>query len=210
MQIILAYIIGHLPSNLLRVFFYKNILGYTIDKSHLGWRTIIAVEKAEIFESKIGPGNQFIGPFTMQIKKGVKINEKNQFHCGKWTKTKAAQALPYERYMELRENSHISPSNYFDISGSFILGKNSWIAGRGSQFWTHGASADTRTIFIGEDCYIGSAVRFKPQTSLGNNSLVALGSIVTKTFKENNIVIGGNPAKILRKNYDWKTKKEII
>ena len=103
----------------------------------------------------------------------------------------------------------ITSNHYFDVAGTFVLGNNSWIAGIGSQFWTHGAGVQERNITIGERCYLGSAVRFAPGSSVGDNCIVGLGSVVTKEFNSNNAVIAGHPAKIIRENYDWKTKQTI-
>ena len=103
----------------------------------------------------------------------------------------------------------ITSNHYFDVVGAFVLGNNSWIAGTGSQFWTHGAGVQERNITIGEHCYLGSAVRFAPGSSVGDNCIVGLGSVVTKKFNSNNAMIAGHPARIIRENYDWKTKQDI-
>ena len=42
---------------------------------------------------------------------------------------------------------NIISGHYFDLSGSISIGKHSWIAGYGSQFWTHGTSTpDTKVV----------------------------------------------------------------
>ncbi len=107
----------------------------------------------------------------------------------------------------MEENSRISSRHLFDVAGSIIIGENSHIAGANSQFWTHGASVTKRNIHIGKNCYIGSAVRFKPGASIGNGNIVGIGSVVTRNFNSENVMIGGNPATILKNNYYWK--KEI-
>ncbi len=37
-----------------------------------------------------------------------------------------------------------------------------------------------------------------------DNSIVAFGSIVTKSFTETNVIIAGIPAKIVKTNINWK------
>ena len=77
----------------------------------------------------------------------------------------------------------------------------------GSQFWTHGAGVVDRNIQIGRDCYLGSAIRFALGSGVGDNVIVAMGSVVTKKFEESMVMIGGVPATVLKRNYDWKLEE---
>ncbi len=54
-----------------------------------------------------------------------------------------------------------------------------------------------KPIRIGNKCWIGGNATINPGVSLGDNVVVASGSVVTKSFGDN-VVIGGNPAKVLR------------
>ena len=49
----------------------------------------------------------------------------------------------------------------------------------------------------GDNCWIGAHAVINPGVSLGDNVVVASGAVVTKSFG-NNVVIGGNPAKIIK------------
>ena len=55
-----------------------------------------------------------------------------------------------------------------------------------------------KAITIGNDCWIGGHATINPGVMLGNNVVVASGAVVTKSFGDN-LVIGGNPAKVLKK-----------
>jgi len=209
LRVVLGYLIGFLPFNKVRCFFYRIIFGYQIHRAYIGWRVIIVVDHAKLFDCRIEARSRFIGPVNITIQKGASIGKGNTFICGWWVKDVQFNEVDYKRELKIEENTRISSSHYFDIVGSVILGKDSWIAGKDSQFWTHGAGVTNRNIIIGERCYIGSAVRFAPGSSIGNNTIVGLGSVVTKNFKNENVVIAGHPAKILRENYDWKTKKTL-
>ena len=55
-----------------------------------------------------------------------------------------------------------------------------------------------KPITIGDNCWIGGMAVINPGVSLGDNVVVASGSVVTKSFGDN-VVIGGNPARILRR-----------
>lgn len=46
---------------------------------------------------------------------------------------------------------------------------------------------------IGDGCYIGTNAQIMPGVTIGNRSLVAAGSIVTKSIPDG-VVVGGNPA----------------
>ncbi len=81
-------------------------------------------------------------------------------------------------------------------------------------------------IVIGNNCFIGSNVTILYGVSLCDNVIVAAGSVVTNSFNESAIIIGGNPAKkiggwdrfakkniskaISVKNMNYKEKKDIV
>lgn len=55
----------------------------------------------------------------------------------------------------------------------------------------------TAPIIIGDNVFIGSNVTVLKGVTIGNNTVVAAGSLVTKSLPENT-VCGGNPANVLR------------
>jgi maltose O-acetyltransferase len=55
-----------------------------------------------------------------------------------------------------------------------------------------------KPVYIGENVFIGGNVKILKGVTIGNNSVIANGSIVTKDIPEN-VIAGGNPAKILRR-----------
>ncbi len=54
-----------------------------------------------------------------------------------------------------------------------------------------------KEIIIGNNVWIGGAAIILPGVTLGDNVVVAAGSVVTKSF-ENNVLIAGNPAKVIK------------
>jgi len=61
-----------------------------------------------------------------------------------------------------------------------------------------GGDIKTAKICIGENVFIGSNVKVLKGVSIGNNSVIANGSIVTKSIPED-VVAAGVPAKVIRK-----------
>ena len=61
-------------------------------------------------------------------------------------------------------------------------------------------------IKIGSNSFIGENATILYGVELPENTLVAAGAVVTKSFREPGIVIGGNPAKIIGSWDELKTK----
>ena len=60
-----------------------------------------------------------------------------------------------------------------------------------------------RTIEIGDRVWIGKDVKIGKNTRICSGSIVGWGSIVTRAFDEEKILIAGVPAKKLRDNVSW-------
>ncbi|MBE6196118.1 MAG: acyltransferase [Rikenellaceae bacterium] len=69
-----------------------------------------------------------------------------------------------------------------------------------SNIWA--ASAE---INIGENVWVGSNVRICKGVKIGDNAIIAACSVVTKDVPANSIA-AGNPARIVKENYDINTK----
>jgi acetyltransferase-like isoleucine patch superfamily enzyme len=59
---------------------------------------------------------------------------------------------------------------------------------------TRGVHADT---YIGRNCFIGTQALILPGVTIGDESIVAAGAVVTKDVPPHSVV-GGNPARVLR------------
>lgn len=55
-----------------------------------------------------------------------------------------------------------------------------------------------KPVNIGNNCWIGGNAVINPGVSLGHNVVVGSGAVVTKSFGDN-VVIAGNPAKIIKR-----------
>jgi len=110
------------------------------------------------------------------------------------------------------KNIHVG-DNFYANFGCVILdvcpvriGKNCFLAPNvGIYTATHPIRAEERylgleygaPITIGDNCWIGGNSVINPGVTLGNNVVVGSGSVVTKSFGDN-VVIAGNPARIIR------------
>ena len=183
----------------MRTLILKYGFGFRLGRgSRVGFGTILDVSSFSMGENSIvGPFNIFKGPFSVTIGNGCRITSLNQFHCGAWTLGKNFQS--YRRQITISDDVLITSGHFFDVSDSIFIGRGSWIAGRGSQFWTHGLGVKQRSVDIGAGTYVGSAVRFAPGAGVGDQCIVSLGSVVTKDFRaESAVLIAGVSAKVRR------------
>ncbi|OQA32761.1 MAG: Maltose O-acetyltransferase [Betaproteobacteria bacterium ADurb.Bin341] len=65
-------------------------------------------------------------------------------------------------------------------------------------------SLPSAPIEIGADCWIGANAVILPGVRLLSRTIVGAGSVVTRSVDERNVIIAGNPAKIVRQ----RTKKD--
>ncbi|MFC7393030.1 sugar O-acetyltransferase [Scopulibacillus cellulosilyticus] len=56
----------------------------------------------------------------------------------------------------------------------------------------------TKPVTIGDNVWIGGRAVINPGVAIGNNVVIGSGSVVTKNVPDS-VVVGGNPAKIIRK-----------
>lgn len=103
--------------------------------------------------------------------------------------------------------------------GNFIADKDHWPSEpylitigsncaltKGVKIFTHGGARVARRKYpnydvfgmveVGDYCYIGTNSLIMPGVKIRNGSMVAAGSVVTKSVPPN-MVVGGNPARIL-------------
>jgi len=199
LKLFLAILISILPFSYVRVFLYNVFLGFKISKSRIGWLSILNVEEFFMHKGKIGAFNFFTGPFSLMLEDQNRIGSFNYIRCGRW-----AVNFNQTSKLHLKKEAKIENQHYFDVFGEITIGKQSIIAGVRSQFWTHGSFSREVNIVIGDNCYIGSGVKFTPNSEISNNSVCAMGSVVSKKFKEESVIIAGVPAKVIKQNIDWR------
>ena len=107
--------------------------------------------------------------------------------------------------IHLGKNVFINAGCRFQDQGGIYIGDGTFI-GHNVILATlnHDLNPNTRAdmypkpIHIGKKVWIGSGAIVLPGISIGDNSVIAAGSVVTKNVPENS-VFGGNPAKFIKK-----------
>ena len=108
-----------------------------------------------------------------------------------------------------------------DSNGSIYLGDEAFLVTIGNhvqitagvKFFTQGGGWVFREeypdfdtfgrISIGNNVYIGNNALIMPGVSIGNNVIIGAGSVVTKSIPSD-VIVGGNPAKIIGTFADYK------
>lgn len=113
--------------------------------------------------------------------------------------------MDFGKNVEFGENVFVNASCHFQDQGGIRIGNNALI---GHQVvlatLDHGLTASERenlypaAIEIEDDVWIGSNSVILKGITIGEGAVVAAGSVVTKDVPAN-VVVGGNPAKVLRK-----------
>ena len=171
-----------------------------------------------LFKYEIGQnvkiGKSVINCNFVKIGDNVYIADRNVFSCegitiGNNTSIHSGNSFRGNSNFTIGKDSRIINNHHFDLWNDINIGDRTWIAGISSQFWTHG-SLDTKlnnkdlSINIGNDVYIGSSVKFSPGVKIKSLNLIGLGSVVSGPFLESETVILGNPAKVVKRDVDWR------
>ena len=126
---------------------------------------------------------------------------------------------------ELDESSAILPPFYADYGKNITIGKHVWIQ-QGCTFFDRGdieigddtfiapkvnlitlnhvvnpyerSTTVAKPIKIGKRVWIGIAATVLPGVSVGDNSIIGAGAVVTKDVPPN-VIVAGNPARIIKR-----------
>lgn len=98
----------------------------------------------------------------------------------------------------------VSPGAYIQAVNGIELGKN-FLFGPGLRIISSNHDPNdltkslkgTEPVRIGDNAWLGANVVILPGITIGDNCIIGAGAVVTKSFGDN-VVIAGNPAKVLK------------
>jgi acetyltransferase-like isoleucine patch superfamily enzyme len=118
----------------------------------------------------------------------------------------------YTSYVKGHENIHSKTEivgeaikNYIDGRNGIILEENVWlgpnisIISQNHNENNYKEYTKAKPIIIHKNSLLLANCVILPEVELGEHTIVAAGAVVTKSFLEGNQIIGGVPAKVIRK-----------
>lgn len=103
-----------------------------------------------------------------------------------------------DKYLNIGENVRFMGENILDkVNPQLVFIGNHCVVGYRSSILTHCPIGGPSTAKIGDYVWLGFDVTVMPGSQIANNTVVGGGSVVTKKFPEN-VIIAGNPARIIR------------
>ena len=158
--------------------------------------SVILSDGAKKEQVRIGDSCWHRGRIIVQTN-GVVILKPNS-QIGDNTDIFAVNRIEIGAYTAIAPNTTICDNNNHPINPEKRKAMRVQPPRHDSKLWKHSANAP---IIIGENCWIGTNVRICKGVTIGDNSIVAACSVVTKDVPAN-CIVAGNPAKIVKTNID--------
>lgn len=190
----ISRIIKRVPFNILRIFLYRYLLGYRIGKNVKIGTSLIKCNEVDIGDDVVIGSNNSIVCHRLVIGKKSKIISGNRI-TGKPS-------------FIMGEDSRIINNHKIDLWNDVEIGNATWLAGDSSQIWTHGSltrkSGKDLSVKINNNIYVGSGCLIAPGVIISDDTLIGLGSVITRSILDENTLVMGNPAKVVKENIDWR------
>lgn len=65
----------------------------------------------------------------------------------------------------------------------------------------------SKDVNIGDHVWIGNKTIILKGSEIADDSIVGSGAVVSGKYTDNNVVIAGNPAKIIKRDITWKYER---
>lgn len=129
---------------------------------------------SELFMGNIGEGSRVMSPLTVVRGNRVKIG----------------------RNVVVMNNSLFMAAGGITIEDDVMVAANVQLISNNHDLYDH-QILTCKPVRLKRNCWIGAGATILPGITVGENAVVAAGAVVTKDI-EDNMVVGGNPAKIIK------------
>lgn len=129
---------------------------------------------SELFMGNIGEGSRVMFPLTVVRGNRVKIG----------------------RNVVVMNNSLFMAAGGITIEDDVMVAANVQLISNNHDLYDH-QILTCKPVRLKRNCWIGAGATILPGITVGENAVVAAGAVVTKDV-EDNTVVGGNPAKIIK------------
>ncbi len=201
LRFLLLALIGLLPSGL-KIPLYRGLFGWQIGRNVRIGPSLIDARHVSIGDNVvIGRLNRFQRIPELILADKVHIGNRNVFVTG--PEVAVADVKDAAPRLYIGEDSYIIGPHFFDVHAPLRIERSVTLAGRNSSFYTHGLDYRinrliAKPITVGENGYVGAHALFAPGAAIAPNSIVGMGALVTRPFAEEFVLIGGNPACIVK------------
>ena len=177
---------------------------------------------------KVGSVVQISGSYNQVLVENGAVMKKVKFYiCGNHNRIHIYSGVSLEKtvihiednncLIEVRENTYIGPSHLActENGRSIVIGKDCMLSSNinvrtgdsHSIIDENGSRINpAESVLIGDHVWIGEGAKIMKGVQIMDSSIVASGSIVTHSFPSN-VIIGGNPAKIIKSNVGWDKRR---
>lgn len=117
----------------------------------------------------------------------------------------AGLVIEEDDQQEVNISIAVSPGCYYQALNGIYIGKGTMIApnvsivSTGHDFQDLNKKLELSPIKVGRYCWIGASSVITPGIELGDHTIVGACSVVTNSFPDGYVVLGGVPARVIRK-----------
>lgn len=196
-----SIVIAFIPFNLVRIFFYKFLLGYDIDfQSKIGMFSVLFIKKVYLRKSNIGSFNFLDINELSMLKSEIRIRNRiksvNLIEMKEGSIIKAdniIRGVDRKGNLIIGSNSAILVKMYINVDKDVKLGENVCFAGIGTQIWTHSYSIHRKLtekeVVFGNDITVGSRAIILPGVSVCDNVTIGSGTTISKDIMEPGVYV---------------------
>lgn len=159
-------------------------------------------------------------PFDIRGKQSIEIGQ--NFTCGfgcrieAYPKNKNEKVLIFGKNIQINDYVHIAARKKVVIEDNVLIASKVFISDLDHGCYSSDVVFDiniipkerelfVKPVIIHKNVWIGENVSILSGVEIGENTIIGAGSVVTKSIPSNVIVVG-NPAKVIRR-YNFETKK---